>query len=217
MTLKLTRAIIVLAAGIGLLWMFPLFHVVPLGKIESAQAAARFDAAEFATNFWDERLIPALDQAADARELLDAIDADVRAAREKFGRSVGISESFLVVLQGTGRVVAVNAKGVELAIRDRTDAADVVLPVGMIFGNTVRDATGRLTVSDFPNSQDFNAVSTELNRLVETRVVSQLRERAEVGETIRFVGCTEIVPDTGRRQPLKVVPLRVEIVPRDSK
>ncbi len=202
--------IVVLAGMSGLFWVCPLFRVVSLKKVESAKADARFDPAEFATKFWDDQLTASLAQASDAREVLDAIDRDFPGARNRFGRSVGISDSFLVMLQGTGRVVEVNSKGVGLALLDAADAPDVVLPVTMIFGNTVRDATGRLNVSDFPNSQDFNAVSTELNRLVEARVLPQLRDRVEVGQEIQFVGCAEISHDTKRRKPQKIVPLRVE-------
>jgi predicted lipoprotein len=82
----------------------------------------------------------------------------------------------------------------------------------MVFGNTVRDATGLLDMDSFPNSQHFNDLSTELNRIVETRVLPGLRDRAEVGRKVRFVGCAEVARDARRRKPLKVVPVRVEIL-----
>jgi predicted lipoprotein len=200
-------------AGVAVIaWAFPLFHVVRLDQVRQSREQAHFDAAEFAEKFWDERLKPALPRAPDARTVLDAVDADFQAARERYGRTVGISNSYYVFVQGTGQVVNVDPKGVGLAIRDGADGPDVVLPTGMVFGNTVRDATGLLDMDSFPDSQHFNDLATELNRIVETRVLPGLRDRAEVGRKVRFVGCAEVSRDAKRRKPLKVVPVRVEII-----
>jgi predicted lipoprotein len=209
------RLILAIAAVVGVTvvtWAFPLFHLVPLDKAREAREEAHVNAAEFAEKFWDERLPTALSRAPDARAVLDAIEGDFQAARERYGRTVGISNSYFVCLQGSGRVVNVDAKGVGLVVRGGGAGPDVVLPVGMVFGNTVRDATGLLDLNKFPNSQDFNAIAAELNRLVETRVLPQLRERAEVGREIRFVGCAEVSSDAKRRRPLKVIPLRLEFL-----
>jgi predicted lipoprotein len=204
-------------AGIGLVtWAFPLFHVVALDTMLQSREQADFDAAQFSKRFWDERLMPALPSAADARAVLPAVEGDFEAAREKYGRTVGISHSYYVFIQGTGRVVNVDSRGVGLAIRDGSAAPDVVFPLGMVFGNTVRDATGLLELDSFPNSQHFNDLSTALNRIVETRVLPGLRDQAKLGQAIRFVGCAEVVRDVQRRKPLKVLPLRVEVLDTGS-
>jgi predicted lipoprotein len=192
-------------------WAFPLFHIIPLDKARSSKGEMRVDPPEYALKFWNKQLTPALSRAAEARTVLDAIDNDFQAAREKYGRTVGISNTYFVFIRGTGRVVKVDSKGVGLAIRDGGAGPDVVFPVGMIFGNTVRDSTGLLDMDAFPNSQYFNAISTELNRMVESRVLPQLRDRAEVGQEIRFVGCAEVPRDAKRRKPLKVVPLSIDL------
>jgi predicted lipoprotein len=201
------------AAGVAVIaWAYPLFHIVPLDDARKSKDQAHVNAADFATKFWNERLTPAWSRAADARSVLATIDGDFQAARTKYGRIVGISNSYFVFVQGSGRVVSVDAKGVGLAIRDSADGPDVVLPTGMVFGNAARDATGLLDMNAFPNSQDFNAISTELNRIVETRVLPELRDRAVVGQAIQFVGCAEVSNDAKRRKPLKVVPLSVRFV-----
>jgi predicted lipoprotein len=211
------RLILPIAAVAGLAvtaWAFPLFHIVPLDKARESKEEANVNAAEFAERFWNERLTPALSRASDARPVLDAIDGDFRAARGQYGRTVGISNSYFIFIQGAGRIVSADSQRVGLAVRDGSAGAgpDVVLPVGMVFGNAVRDATGLLNMDRFPNSRDFNDISTELNHLVETRVLPELRDRAEVGRKIRFVGCAEVSPDAKRRKPLKVVPVRVDFL-----
>ena len=102
-----------------------------------------------------------------------------------------------------------DADAVGLALGDDRSKAQISLQAGFIFGNAMRDGTGLLDVSDFPNSQDFNAVSSELNRRVEERVLPELREKAVVGQTLRFVGCAEIVDEDLDLRPLPVVPFIV--------
>ena len=150
-------------------------------------------AAAFVDRFWPERLIPGAAKAVDAAELVAAIEADRDAARRKYGRKVGLGGSYIYFVKGTGRVVSVDADAVGLALGGDRSKAQISLQAGFIFGNAVRDGTGLLDVSDFPNSQDFNAVSSELNRRVEERVLPELRKRAAVGQPLRFVGCAEIV------------------------
>jgi predicted lipoprotein len=209
------RLILPIAAATGVAvtaWAFPLFHIVPLDKARESKEEANVNAAEFAKRFWNERLTPALSRASDARAVLDAIDGDFRAARGQYGRTVGISNSYFVFIQGAGRIVNADSKGVGLAVRDRGAGPDVVLPVRMVFGNAVRDATGLLDMDRFPNSRDFNDIATALNHIVETRVLPELRDRAVVGRKIRFVGCAEVSPDAKRRKPLKLVPVRVDFL-----
>ncbi len=84
------------------------------------------------------------------------------------------------------------------------------LETGNIFGNAVRDGTGLLNVNDFPNSQDFNALSSEINRRIEQQVLPALRKAAAVGATVRFAGCAEIVDEDTDLHPLRIVPFIVE-------
>jgi hypothetical protein len=44
----------------ALLYVFPLFHLVPLKRAEEARAAAMFSPTEFAEKFWNDRLLPSL-------------------------------------------------------------------------------------------------------------------------------------------------------------
>ncbi len=196
--------VIVLLAGIC--WAFPLFHVVPLERAVKERAAAAFNPTEFAEKFWSERLLKSTDKAVKAEELLPAIKADAAGARKKFARTVGVSESYTYFVSGRGRVLAVSGDEISLAITAGATEVEVILQTGLLFGNAVRDGTGLLNVNDFPNSQDFNAISEALNQIIEKRVQPNLRERAKPGATVRFVGCVEVNDDSDLK-PLKVVPI----------
>ncbi len=201
----------VMLAGAGLCWCFPLFHVVPLERAAQEKAAAKFDPATFAEKFWSDQLLKSLDRAVKADALLPAIQTDAAAARKQFARSLGVSESYTYFVSGSGQVLAVNEDAILLGVSVGATNAEVALETGLLFSNAVRDGTGLLNVNDYPNSQDFNAISEALNHLVETRVQPGLRAQAKVGATVRFVGCAEVNDESTDLKPLKIVPLSVSV------
>lgn len=204
------RWLLLVLALAGLCWVFPLFHVIPLERAQREKAAATFDPAKFSDTFWDERLLPSLDQAVRCDELLLTIRKNPAAARKQFSRSVGISESYTYFVQGRGRVVSVSNDEVGLVVTEGATAPEISLPFGPIFGNAIRDGTGLLNVSDYPNSQDFNDISAALNHRVETEVLPKLRAQAKVGTVLSFAGCAEVNDESTDLKPLRVVPVRVE-------
>jgi len=201
-------AIVVLA---GICWLFPIFHVVPLKTVTAEKAAETFDATQFADNFWTNQLVPAISKSVKADVLLPAIQADPAAAKKKFSRSVGLSESYFYFLSGTGRVVAVSDDEISLAITSGSTNAEVSLQAGLIFGDAIRDGTGLLNASDYPNSQDFNDISAALDHIVETRVLPALHAQAKIGATVSFAGCAEVDDESTDLKPLKVIPVQAEV------
>jgi predicted lipoprotein len=199
---------VLIAAGV-LFWFFPLFHVVAIGPA-GASRAAEADAEEFVNRFWSERLVPAFDRAADAATALSTIRESPEEARKRFGRSAGLGRATLYFLRGSGTVVAIDEQGVGVALGKDTTAPEIVLQTGPTSGNTLRDATGLLTASDYSNSQQFNEVSTQLNRIVDTSVIPNLKRSAQVGRRIQFVGCARVLNLPGDVQPLRVIPLDVQ-------
>src|SRR5690606_32929549 len=129
-------------------------------------------------------------QAAEASAVLAAFKQDLTAARDKFGHQVGVSRTAHYFLRGSGAVVAVDEKGVriELAADGEGGGAEALLTTGPVFGNAVRDATGLLPPGELANSQHFNALAVELNRLVEAGPIQRLKDQAAVGQMVRFVG-----------------------------
>ena len=192
-------------------WMLPPFHVVSLQQAETAKAQGVFNPEDYAAKFWSERLTPALSKATDAQTVLDAMAKDPKSAATNFGRTVGVGDAVYFFMRGTGTVVSVEARGVGVSLNGAGAEADMLIKTGLLFGNTVRDATGLLNASEFPNSHDFNDVSIELNRIVESRVISQLKTNAVVGRIIRFAVCAEVSEDDMGERPLKVVPVNMEL------
>ena len=207
---RLLPWLIAVAVVASVCWWFPLFHVVPLERAAKEKAAATFDPKAFAEKFWNEQLLTSLDKAVKAEVLLPAIQSNIAEAKRKYSRSVGVSESYTYYIAGAGRVLAVSDDEVSLAVTEGGTNAEVSLQTGLLFSNAVRDGTGLLSVNDYPNSQDFNAISESLNRIIEERVLPKLRETAKVGSIISFVGCAEVNDESTDLKPLKVIPVKAE-------
>ena len=190
---------------------FPAFHIVSLKQAQAEKNKGAFNAADFASEFWRRRLPPALKQAADAQTVLDALAKDPKAAATTYGRTVGISDTAYYSIRGTGTVISVENKGVSVSLHGAEGKPDLLLKTGLLSGNTVRDATGLLTASEFPNSQNFNDISTELNRIVESQILPNLKTNAAPGRKLSFAACAEVGEDTAGDRPLKVVPVMAEV------
>lgn len=198
----------VLALGV-LLYFVPLFRVVPLKAAREHSAAADFNAAAYVDTFWKGSLLESTTRAVDAKELLVAFQADPVGAAKRYGHRLGLSGSSSYFVSGSGKIIAVEDDTISIALHDG-GTAEVVIETGPVFGNAIRDGSGLLDVSNFPNAQDFNALSSEINRRVEEQVLPSLKAHATVGATVRFVGGVELADSDGTPSSLNLVPVLVE-------
>jgi len=194
-----------------LLWFFPLFHIVRLDAPDSMKVTPEANTREFVATFWDKKIGPSLETAPDAIELIAALRENPQMARERYGRKVGVSRTTLFVMQGNGTVVTIDKRGVSLALEDGSDKPVILLQTGLLFGNAVRDAPGLLDAGQFQDSRQFNEVSAELNRIVEMRVVSTLKQSVVKGQRIRFAGCVEVSDQEEIANPLSIIPMQVRL------
>ena len=190
-------------------WIFPPFRVVPLKQARQHHQQGQFDAQSFATQFWESQLLPAAAKALQATQLLAALTKEPDTARRQLGRSPGLSSTVYFFVQGTGQITTIQRDRVRIYLPGSSPPAEVELFTGFLFGNCVRDATGQLDASDFPNSQHFNSLSTELNRVVESTVIPSLRQGAALGRSVRFVGCAELQSGPPPKH-LTIVPVKIE-------
>src|SRR6185369_14334834 len=117
-------AVVVVA---GLCWFFPPFHIMPLEQAVKEKAAALFDPKRFAEVFWDAQLPQAFSKAVPAELLLATIQTNSTAAKQRFSRSVGVSESYTYFISGKGRVLSVAEDEVFLASSPGATNAEVSL------------------------------------------------------------------------------------------
>jgi len=192
------------------LWFFPLFRVVPLTTARQHAVAVAFDPRAFVEGFWNEDLPRVYSQAIEVGELLEGLRQDPVTTAQQHGRRLGLSNVSTYLVAGTGRITQVTDAAVILTVGDPGAEAKVMIETGPVFGNALRDGSGLLDVNDFPHSQDFNAVSAELNRRVEEDLLPGLKSQAAAGARVRFVGCAELADARADARSLLVVPIRIE-------
>ena len=61
-------------------------------------------------------------------------------------------------VQGAGWAVSVGPGAVDISLSSEESDVDISILTADIVGNAIRDGTGLIDVSDFPNSQDFNSL-----------------------------------------------------------
>lgn len=198
---------------IGLFVAFPPIHVgskKAVARTESVADAGGFPPVAFVEEFWTRQLQPAAASAPAAGPVLADLRRDPAAAARIHGRRVGLGGDAYFFVRGTGRVAAVESSRLLVEI----DGATVAIHTGPVFGNIVRDGCGLLDVNQVPGLAEFNALSAELNHLVEVRVEPALKTGASVGATISFAGCAaapEMLPAKGPL--LTFIPVQAEVKP----
>jgi len=207
------RPWLAIAAGGGLLAIvccfFPPFRIVALDAAEEERQSRQFDPITYADEFWTEQLPGMADQATEASELVAALADDPDAAKSRYGRTMGIGDTHYFHVRGEGTILEVT-EGESIGVSlDGGEVVQAVFPTGLLFSNAVRDATGRIRVSEFASSRHFNDVTSELNKRVETELLPRLREQAKPGVRLAFVACAEVTGE-GDPLPLRVIPVAID-------
>ena len=207
----IVRSLLVAAVAAVVLYCFPLFHVVPLEEAQQRRSAKAFHAEEYAREFLEEHLPEKYNKAVDAATLMAAVRKDPDVARSQYGTTLPAKSEYYYFVRGRGRVVAIKANFVALALDGKGPKPDVRVAVGPIFNNALRDGTGLILAVDFSNQQDFNGISQHLNRIVEQRVLPPFRKQVKLGADVEFVGCAEIV-ERSDLDPMTIVPIVLQLL-----
>ena len=197
-----------------LLSVYPPFRIASRSTVAQSAVtatAAAFDPVAFVAGFWNDQLLPAATRAPSVVPLLTDLRRNPAAALQAHGRRVGLGHAVYYFARGTGRVTAIEPSRLIVEI----DGALIAVRTGPVFGNVIRDGCGLLEVNQVPGLAEFNALSAELNRLVEQEVQPRLKSGAVVGATLTFAGCAEApesLPTAGTPL-LTFVPLQAEVTP----
>ena len=189
------------------LYFLPLFNILPLKEAREQSATAAFDAVSFVEGLWNEKLSKGVPDAVDASDLLAAFGNDRNGAAARYGHRLGLSGNASYFVSGSGEITSIDKGTIQITLKE---GGMVTINTGPVFGNAIRDGSGLLDVSEFPNSQDFNALSSEINRRVEEEVFPLLNEKAAVGVKVRFHGGVDIADSPTEISPLNLVPVMIE-------
>jgi len=191
-----------------LLALFPPFHIRPRDAVGVQHGGAgALDVPTVAERFWSEKLLGPGVPPVDVQLLVAALVQDPAHAVEKYGRRAGVGGKTFFLASGTGHIASVDYRGAWIDVGG-SESPRILLLTGPVFGNALRDVTGLLSLSDY-RPADFDALSTALDRLAETRAQPTLRALG-VGASISFLAAGEI-DDASQAVPvLRLAPIRVE-------
>lgn len=177
-----------------------------LEKHRAETRPATFNAADYAEKFWNDSLPASIANDPRIEDLLKLLNENPANAFEKFGQKLGISKSFYFMAKGKGTIEKVEDEFLVIALDNQMK---VNVATDFIFGNAVRDGSGKVNINDFLNMTDFNAVSVAINKLVKEKVVSRLKKTAAVGQILEFAGAMEINQDNIDLSSLRIIPVSV--------
>lgn len=138
----------------------------------------------------------AMDRAADAADLVAALDADREAAVADHGRMAGGFPLLAVKLEG---VVGDGSSGVfEISVNDLPDGPQSRVQTGpAINGTELRDITGDIEFGDFTNQIEYQDAGAGINRAMAEETLADLDRDALPGQSVSVVGVfTLINPDS---------------------
>lgn len=184
--------------GLGLILLLSIsLRFERLDERRARMKANQFDAADYARDFWDNRLPEVLEHSNDAQSLIHLLNNDMDAAIQK-GQTLGESRVHAYLMQGTGTIVGQDKKGliVDLAGSDGGNPTVRIVTALFISGNAIRDASGLVNVSAFSDTMKFNRISSQINRMVVADVIEPfLAQSPERGQKVTFFGAAEVAEE----------------------
>lgn len=202
---RLAWPLAILAAA-ALAWWLPL---VRLRRLDAVATTEAFDAPAFAARFWSDDLTPAFAKAQDVTDTLADLRSDPAAACRTRGRTLGLSRTCLYLVRGSGEIREVGPSGCRVSLAN--NAGEIELATGLVFGTAVRDVTGTVDPASRTDSRELAAAASEINRLVQHRVIGPLTAAAETGRGIDFVACGQVQGRLPDDKPWRLIPLRAEV------
>jgi predicted lipoprotein len=190
-------------------------YIENLQDVRQQRRREAFNAADYARDFWDNRLPGVLDQAVDMKTLIKLLRTDMARAIERYGKAPGVSRVYAYLVKGEGTILAIGENGLEVSIEEPHTKPDVLIETGSyIPGNAVRDASGLVDVSEFSDTMKFNDTSGEINKIVVRDVTKPFLDKSPCpGKTVSFIGATRIAQDAVEKkglQTIKIIPIKLE-------
>ncbi|OFY45884.1 MAG: hypothetical protein A2Z69_02485 [Bacteroidetes bacterium RBG_13_44_24] len=196
-----------------LLVVFFSLDIQKIDEVTSSENPELFNADDYALRFWETELPSCIEEAADIDQIAGLLKSDPLQAIKVYSHKLGISQTYYYMVKGSGRVLSVDEE--YLAIE--TDGRNKLhIATAFIFGNAVRDGSGKVDIDDFLNMTEFNNVSVAINKIVKERVITGLEERISPGMLLQFAGALEISGDNPYTDILKIIPVSIILMDGDT-
>jgi len=205
---------------LGAVVLTALASSISIKKLDEVRALAdkkKFDATAYARDFWDNELLPNLGEALEVNKLAYLLKNNPAGAFESYSKSLGIGNIRFFMIHGRGEIRQVGEDDLTVLVKTDSSSQVVQIQTEYIFGNAVRDASGKVDLEKFEQTMDFNNVSAAINQLVREEVLPPLKSEAEVGREIEFVGAVEMNREQVDLSKIELIPVSFEYMDRPEK
>lgn len=192
----------------AILVLYLSLNIQNLEKYRASANTTIFNADDYTARFWNDSLPVAIANAPQLMDILKLLNENPENAFERYGKKLGISKTHYFMLKGKGTIEKVEDEFLVLALDENTK---VKIATDFIYGNSVRDGSGKVNIDDFLNMTGFNAVSVAINKLVKDKVVSRLRKSATVGQWLEFTGAMELSEENIDLTAISMIPVSVKL------
>jgi predicted lipoprotein len=206
------KKIIKYAAGIFLL-IIVAYNSVYFRKLDEVKASSsKFDAKNFARNYFDNKLMPSLPDAVEINQLLSLLQINKEQTFEKYGHALGIGNIRYFLVKGEGQVTSINENDVIVLAKADSNQKSIRIATEFVFGNAIRDASGRIDINEFANTMDFNNVSAEINKIVRAEVLPAFKKSVVKEDTVQFAGALELNKEHLNVGDIEIIPVELKII-----
>jgi predicted lipoprotein len=203
---KTIKYIVGILALILLLYLS--FDIQKLDAHKAANTKVQFNAKAFAQHFWEIQLPACMKDAPEIGVFTKQLELNPEIAFEKYAHKLGISKTHYLFVKGSGIIESVEEEFLLVRTNENTT---IQVATDFIFGNAIRDGSGKVDINEFINMTDFNNVSVALNKLAKEKVVSRLQKSAKAGMTIEFTGAAEINEEQSDMTTIRVIPVNAKL------
>lgn len=189
------------------------YNSVYFRKLDQMKASSsKFDARTYARNYFNSKLIPSLSNAIEINQLISLIETNKEQTFGKYSHALGIGNIRFFLVRGQGLVTSINENDVTVLTKADTTEREIRIATEFVFGNAIRDASGKIDINEFSNTMDFNSVSAEINKIVRTEVLPQFKKIVQKGDTIQFAGAIELNREHLNVEDIELMPVQLKIV-----
>lgn len=204
---KTTKYILVIAA-IGLL-AYNSVYFKPLHEVKASADEKKFNVEAFSKDLMDHKM-PSV-AAINIDIFFNRLKNDFERLMEEQGRQLGVSDQRYFMVEGKGVIITVEEENMLIQIGEEKEI-ELRIATDFIFGNTLRDASGLVSISDYANTMDFNNISVEMNKLVRQDIILPMLDQVQPGSKVIFKGATKINIKEPSLKDLRVIPVQLKIV-----
>lgn len=201
---------------LAVLVLFTAYHSVYFKKLDEVKlqaASGSFNAGSYAKYFYNNQLLPYLNNAIDIHQLITLLKSEPEETFRKYSHALAIGNIRYFLVQGEGTVSAVGED--DLTIEPLSDSArnTVKITTGFIYGSAIRDASGLLKSDEFSSTADFNSVAEEINKIVRKEMLPDFLAKVKPGNRITYAGAIELNQAHINLESVEVVPIRLSVLP----